>query len=120
MNATDTAKFKDKLLAEKAKLGKELAGIGQKDTSSPGGWDATSGALEIDPADDNEVADKFEELEDNTGIAGNLEGQMADVKAALEKIEKGTYGKCEKCGEPIDMKRLEANPAARTCIEHSK
>ena len=36
---------------------------------------------------------------------------------ALEKIDKGTYGKCESCGKEIDKKRLEAVPHARFCYE---
>ena len=36
---------------------------------------------------------------------------------ALEKIDNGTYGKCESCGKEIDKKRLEAVPHARFCYE---
>ena len=38
------------------------------------------------------------------------------VNAALLRIERGEYGICEKCGEQIDPKRLEALPFATTCI----
>jgi len=46
-----------------------------------------------------QVADKFEELEENAGIASKLEPQLREVKAALERIDKGTYGLCEKCSK---------------------
>ena len=39
------------------------------------------------------------------------------IKKALERIEDGTYGVCEECGEDIGPKRLEARPVATLCIE---
>ena len=39
------------------------------------------------------------------------------IKKALEKVEDGTFGFCEICGEPIDFKRLEARPVTTHCIE---
>jgi DnaK suppressor protein len=38
------------------------------------------------------------------------------VRQALDRIEKGEYGDCLECGEPIDPRRLEADPAAGRCI----
>jgi len=45
-----------------------------------------------------------------------LREQLADTNHALEKVDKGTYGICERCGEPIAPERLEALPAARLCM----
>ncbi|PWB78798.1 MAG: hypothetical protein C3F08_08050 [Candidatus Methylomirabilota bacterium] len=42
--------------------------------------------------------------------------QLKQVDAALEKMRQKTYGQCERCGEPISEKRLEALPFARFCI----
>ncbi len=118
MNKRDTEKFKKKLVAECAGLETELNAIGQKDPSAPGGWDVSTSDIKVDSADENEVADKFEELEENAGIASKLEGQLNEVKAALDRIEKGTYGICETCGKAIEIERLEANPSARNSIKH--
>lgn len=41
---------------------------------------------------------------------------LTEVDAALVRIAAGTYGTCERCGEPIAAGRLEARPVARTCI----
>ena len=41
---------------------------------------------------------------------------LAEIDAALERVGAGTYGVCERCGAPIGDARLEALPAARTCI----
>ncbi|MEX0810173.1 MAG: TraR/DksA C4-type zinc finger protein [Dongiaceae bacterium] len=42
--------------------------------------------------------------------------QRARIAAALTRIETGDYGFCVACGEPIEPKRLESDPAVPTCI----
>jgi len=39
------------------------------------------------------------------------------IKKALARIENGTFGVCESCGEDISMKRLKARPVTTQCIE---
>jgi DnaK suppressor protein len=39
------------------------------------------------------------------------------IKNALERIENGTFGICESCGEDIDVKRLMARPVTTQCID---
>lgn len=41
---------------------------------------------------------------------------LDEIDAAVQRLEAGTYGICESCGEPIAAGRLEARPVARTCI----
>ncbi|MCZ7529494.1 MAG: hypothetical protein M5U31_03625 [Acidimicrobiia bacterium] len=57
------------------------------------------------------------EREKDFSILESLEAELAEIEAALERIEKGTYGIDEVTGEPIDPARLEAVPAARTNVE---
>ena len=119
MNKRDIERFKERLLAEKAELEEDLPTVAEKSSDTSSGWEANSGGMEVDAADENEVADKLEELDDNSGIANKLESELDEVKAALERIEKGTYGICETCGKPIESERLEANPSARISIKHA-
>ena len=42
--------------------------------------------------------------------------QYKDIADAFRKLQNGTYGLCEECGQEIDIKRLEVNPLARYCI----
>jgi len=42
--------------------------------------------------------------------------RLVDVDAALDRLEQGTYGRCERCGAPIPDGRLEARPVARLCV----
>ncbi len=118
MNKNDIEQFKKKLVIEKSELEQELASIGQKDPNIKGVWDATTSGMEVDNADENEVADKLEEYESNNNILSQLDNQLNDVNSALFKIEKGTYGLCEKCNKPIEKDRLEANPSAKISIKH--
>ncbi len=42
-------------------------------------------------------------------------GELRRIEAALVRLEEGEYGYCVECGEPIDPKRLEIDPAAPRC-----
>lgn len=112
--------FKNKLEKEKSLIEEELRTVGAANPRNPGEWMPTSNDMDIDKADENELADKMGELEDNRGILTSLESQLKDVSDALGKIPKGTYGICEVSGAPIERERLEANPAARTSLGHMK
>ncbi len=48
--------------------------------------------------------------------ANSIQEALADVDRALEKLDEGTYGRCENCGEEITEPRPEAMPASRYCI----
>jgi DnaK suppressor protein len=67
-------------------------------------------------ADSGQVA---AEQGENMALAGKLREQLDDVARALDKLDDGTYGLCEACGEVIGADRLEAMPAARYCILHA-
>jgi DnaK suppressor protein len=51
-----------------------------------------------------------------TATARSLAASIADIDHALEKLEEGTYGICDGCGEPIPKARLEALPAIASCV----
>ncbi|NHA00363.1 TraR/DksA family transcriptional regulator [Nocardioides sp. W3-2-3] len=42
---------------------------------------------------------------------------LEEIDAAERRLDEGTYGTCERCGEPIAEGRLEARPVARLCID---
>lgn len=49
-------------------------------------------------------------------LVDQARGHLAEIEAALTRLEQGTYGICARCGEPIAPGRLEARPTARTCV----
>jgi DnaK suppressor protein len=50
-------------------------------------------------------------------LARQAEEHLAEVDAAVARLEAGTYGVCERCGRPIETARLEARPTARTHVD---
>jgi RNA polymerase-binding protein DksA len=84
---------------------------------------AQLGELESDSEEsldfDENFADSAQvaaEQGENRALAGSLREQLDDVDRALDKLDKGTYGLCERCGQPISEARLEAMPATQYCI----
>ncbi len=105
------------LNAERDALEEELATYGRVQSDS-GDWHGASqaGGQEADP---NDAADQIEELVTNVPLVEELEKRHKDIASALEKMEDGTYGICEVGEEEIPLDRLEANPAAITCVAHA-
>lgn len=114
----DTEYFKKRLEKELTTLETELKSVGHVNPDNPKDWEPTSGDVDVNASDAADIADNIESYESNTAILKQLEVQYNDVKRALDKIKKGTYGICEVSGKPIEKERLEANPAARTCLDH--
>jgi len=54
-------------------------------------------------------------------LSGNAHNTIEQIEAALRKIDKGIYGICEYCRQPIPKKRIKALPFARYCVncQHS-
>ncbi|GIP39697.1 hypothetical protein J31TS4_29770 [Paenibacillus sp. J31TS4] len=50
----------------------------------------------------------------------SMEARLIEARDALGRLEAGEYGHCSVCGEPIPFARLEAVPATRFCIDHSR
>jgi RNA polymerase-binding transcription factor DksA len=57
------------------------------------------------------------EREKDLSILEGLELELAEIEAALQRLDDGTYGVDEVTGKPIDPERLEAIPAARTNVD---
>jgi len=106
------------LEAEKDSVEEDLASHGRR-RSETGDWQGSSAGFEGQEADPIDAADQIEELATNIPLVEELELRHKDIEDALEKMDNGTYGACEECGEEIPADRLEANPAARACVAHS-
>src|SRR5215210_451741 len=51
------------------------------------------------------------------GVGTTLEATAAKIERALAKIDEGTYGVCDSCGQPIAPGRLEAAPGSALCVQ---
>lgn len=112
----ESQEHKTKLQQEEARLELELTDLGYLNPANPADWSAGANANEMNTADLNSLADADEEQNANRAIVQELEVRLKNVKDALTALETGTYGICENCNKAIEPARLDANPAASTCI----
>ncbi len=64
---------------------------------------------------EEEATESFE-FEKRLAVEKQVRDHLAEVEHALDKFEKGTYGLCDSCGQPIATDRLEALPQASLCV----
>lgn len=103
---TDSAiQYRALLEEERNSLNRQLAELGFGD----------AGGLKYDPnfADSSQVTAERGEA---GALAGELTEALGEVEAAIARLSEGTYGLCQRCGQPISAARLEAMPTARRCI----
>ena len=110
------------LQSEHNRILSELREIATPSVDVPGQWDASYPKFEETEsgshADRDEEEDETEEYEERVGAKSSLASQLLAIIHALERMERGTYGVCKTCHNPIPMERLRANPAAEYDIEH--
>lgn len=105
--------LKSQLQAKKQQLESQLSEFATKDPNLTDDWDTKyprvpQGNLE-------EAADEVEEYSTKLNIEFNLENQLKDVNAALASIERGNFGICQMCKNPIASERLRVSPEAPRC-----
>ena len=107
-------KIKNDLLARKIQIESELATFAKKDEYVKDNFRSEFPDYG-DKEDEN--AKEIAQYTDNLSIEYSLESTLRDINKALEKIEKGEYGKCNYCGQEIAEERLMARPASSSCVE---
>lgn len=105
--------LKSALLKEKEELEKNLGRIA-KPIDKKGDYETSFEEIGSDKDDNATEVDQYTQ---NLSVETSLEKQLQDVLDALEKMEKGTYGKCENCQKDIPLERLQVNPSAKTCLD---
>jgi RNA polymerase-binding transcription factor DksA len=108
--ANSTVEYRALLESERAHLENQLSELGF------GAKGDTGLSYDSNFADSSQVTAERGEAE---ALVNELRSSLRDVERALERVAAGTYGTCEKCGNPIAPARLEAMPAVTTCIEHA-
>ena len=114
MSAIDTDRFREALLEERTRV---EAAIQNLHDENPGTLAEDAGE---ETAYDNHLADTATETYDREldySLEENSEHVLAEIDAALNRIEAGTYGTCTNCGKQIPEERLEALPWATLCID---
>ena len=105
MSDTTASLVRGLLEEERARLREQIQGLG--------GQRGVELDYDENFADSGQVTAERGEVE---ALAVQLRETLTDIEDALAKLDAGTYGSCERCGQPIGDARLEAMPAARLCM----
>jgi len=74
----------------------------------------------VNPNEQQPKTDEFSatfERERDLSLSNNIKDLTEKIDHALERIDHGTYGLCERCGRPIEKARIKALPYATLCIK---
>lgn len=107
----DTVAVRETLVAERTALEDELATLTEvsRDPTATIGFGKRVGE------GTSEAIGRIERV----GQADVLAAKLAEVRRAVEKLDEGSYGLCDRCGASIPDERLEARPASVRCVRCS-
>jgi len=114
--SVDVDRFRELLESERSRLQHARAAV-----HHDGSLLEETGDLAIGSGD--HIADSASETymrELDEGLEENADHLLAEIEAALGRIDDGTYGLCANCGNPISAERLEAVPYATLCIDDKR
>lgn len=114
LTAKEVRELKERLLAERRDLEAQYEEIEQNTFS------ADQSELTGEAGFDEEFADAGTatfEREKDLSLVNNLRDLMDRIDKALAKMDQGTYGLCDRCGNPIEKARLKALPYANLCLK---
>lgn len=112
------AKAKAILIEEKLRLETELSKFSHRNPKTSEESFQTEFPNNGDSEDEN--ASEVAQFSDNLSLEDELEKALRDVESTLKQIEKGDYGICKYCHQPIDERRLLARPTSSSCIQCKK
>lgn len=108
--ALDLEKYRKRLLEEQAKLNEEIGPVTRLSESAPDDGPITTA--------DAPVIDEVQDVQNR--VLDIKTHRLQQINAALQSMDDGAYGTCIRCGKEIEPRRLDADPAALTCIEDAK
>lgn len=110
------AELKQKLLAEKERIEKNMAPTEKGEKGVDREYQTTFPDLD---RDQEENADEMEMYESALATDETLKRELKKINAALVAMDNSTYGRCKNCGKEIPLDRLMAYPQADTCLKCS-
>jgi RNA polymerase-binding protein DksA len=115
LHKLNTEKYRKMLLDERDRLRKEIEAI-EDDMSYSETRSGQSELADYDQHPADAGTDTFEKEKD-VAVADSWRDIVGRIDEALDKIERGTYGTCDRCGREISEARLKAVPHAIYCVE---
>jgi RNA polymerase-binding transcription factor DksA len=107
-------RIKESLEKSKKAIEAELQSFAEKDEKIKDNWKTRYPQFNRSLSGE-EAADEVERYVNALPIEYSLELRLQDINSALNKIKKGKYGKCERCGRSIRKERLNVYPEAKFC-----
>jgi DnaK suppressor protein len=115
MTNAELETFRDRLLALRSRLNGDVSHLASEALKARGG--EASGSLSNAPIHPADLGTDNYEQEFTLGLLQSQENALADIADALDRVDKGTFGKCEECGVAIPKGRLQTLPHARHCVD---
>jgi DnaK suppressor protein len=108
--------LRNALLEERDRVTRALEHLHEE---NPGSLEDETGELNAPSVDDHlgDLATATFDRELDYTLEENAEGVLQAIDSALKRMDDGTYGRCQNCGQPISPERLEAIPWATRCID---
>ena len=106
------AKARKRLEEERARLEGIRDGLLREEADA----EASAELSNVDQHPGDLGSDTFEH-EKNQSLLEQVSDELLQIDAAVQRLERGTYGTCQACGRPIGAERLDAQPATRFCVD---
>jgi RNA polymerase-binding protein DksA len=110
MTKADLERFRSTLLFLKSRLSGDVSHLADEALRTRGN-DPSRGAADVG----DQGSDNYEH-EFTLSLLQNQEQTLEQIDEALDRIRKGTFGRCEECGAVIPRPRLQALPYVRHCV----
>ncbi len=115
MTKTELETYRRTLLALRTRLSGNISHLTEEALRANG--NETAGNLSHVPLHIADLGSDSFEQEFTLSLLQNEEEVLEEIKGALERIDRGTFGRCEECGGVIPKGRLKALPYARYCVK---
>jgi RNA polymerase-binding transcription factor DksA len=114
MTESEIRYYRRRLVSMKKRLGGELSELEEEALRAVGG-DAAGGLSDL-PVHPSDLGNENYEEEVTLDLLENEDQILEEINDALARIEEGTFGRCEECGQEIPKARLRTVPYARYCL----
>src|SRR6266699_1946326 len=114
MTTTERETYRQHLVSLRSRLNGDVSHLTDEALRQTGG--EASGSLSNTPIHMADLGTDNFEQEFTLSLIQNEEMVLEEIAEALNRVNQGSYGKCEECGSPIPKARLQALPYTRHCV----
>ena len=114
MTKADLDSYRELLVSLRSRLNGDVTHLADEALRSTGG--EASGSLSNAPLHMADLGTDNFEQEFTLSLLQNQEQALDEIREALRRIERGTFGQCEECHQPVPKARLQALPYTRHCV----